>query len=293
MTAVDTLIFTSRLPLANEDLCHVADLKVSLGGKGMVTALALFSLGCKVSVFTLVGEQAIYQDEVRKLLPRGFDTSNICPWLKRNNRTWIAISSSQEVYTFVDLGPVNEVPHNLVKSRVEDFVGNVDVLYISTECPSVLYKAIEIVKNLGCTVVSNLNAALITDPSDSGNSLLKSLIAVSHTIIMNEAESLEVLSRLGIADWSHISSGLLREVLVTHADKGGILSCYPFTEWETYDSWSAAQVRCAVGAGDTFNGAYVKARFIDGASLKKSCEYAAKIAAQKVEIASSALLAQG
>jgi sugar/nucleoside kinase (ribokinase family) len=256
----------------------------------MVTALTLYYLGCEVTTLTLVGESPSHYVEVYALLPQGFDTTFIRPWLQRNNRTWIAVSEEQNIYTFVDPSPMADVPIALVGEVVSEFVSSLDILYLSTEHLPVIQAALHAVQSLPCKVVTNVNAPLISDPLDAAAETLKETIKLSHTIVMNESESTQALSKLGIERWLDVDSDNLCEIVVTRGGKGGYFTSHPFETWEAYQPAKATPVNCVVGAGDTFNGAFIKSRFVDLSSIGVSCEYAAKVAAKKVELDACSLL---
>jgi sugar/nucleoside kinase (ribokinase family) len=82
---------------------------------------------------------------------------------------------------------------------------------------------------------------------------------------------------------------MLEEVIVTRGDKGGLLSTRPFHFWDKYEASIPEKVKCVVGAGDTFNGAYLKARFVQGLSPESSCNYASQVAGKRVSTELSAL----
>lgn len=284
MTTIDTLLFTDSVPTSDADLGRISDYVTCLGGKGMVTALSVFHLGCDVVTFTLIGEK----NEILNLLPEGFGVDYLQECLFYNNRTWIAVSDNQDVVTFVYPSPVNETRVAYLLDTVSSFIDMVDLLYISTEYLPVLKQAIKTASQARIPIVSNINTPLILDPADHGGKVLQPLLEVSHTIIMNEVEAVQTLTKLNITSWSNVHSPNLREIVITKADKGGMMALKPFTVWERYESKTPFGVKCVVGAGDTFNGAYIKARFVDGLPLTESCEYASEIAGQKVSLKSSA-----
>lgn len=281
MTTVDTLLFTQRLPVASDALCRLTSRKVCLGGKGTITALTLLSLGCDVSSFSLTGQNEDYEEVIRRL-PSEADKTFLFPWLLRNNRTWIVISEEQQVYTFVDPSPMIEVRTEQVADALTAFLSNVQLVYITAEHVSVLRLAIDALQATAPTVISNLSTALIGDPLDSDGQLLRDLVDRSHTLVMNEIEAPEALRRLGASEWTGIRSTCLREVIVTKGNRGGAFSHYPFVVWGRYEAAKIDVTKCAVGAGDAFSAAYIKARFVEGLDISRSCTYAAGIAALRV-----------
>jgi sugar/nucleoside kinase (ribokinase family) len=282
MTTVDTVMLTDSLTTKHDSVCRVNNRSVSLGGKGMLTAKALTALGSESLLFTLIGKSSTCRREFSSLTPPGFDPELSLPLLERNNRTWIAVSPSQRVLTFVDAAPPLRYLASRATAALPGFISRANILYLSTEQVVVLRKACEIIEGIDTPVVSNLNTPLIQDPADAEGQTLRSIARVSSVIIMNKAEAQRVLDKLGLPDWYCLGKGRVREIIVTNGRKGGIFSTYPFQTWTQFE---AVRVRpkCVVGAGDVFNAAFIKARLIERASLAKSCGFAAHTAAKWVE----------
>jgi sugar/nucleoside kinase (ribokinase family) len=285
MTTLDTLMFTDRLPVENEDLGRVQGVYECLGGKGMVTALSVFSQGCATSFFTLVG----LKSEIMTLLPNGFDSDYLLEVLKANNRTWIPISSDRRTSLFVYSSPLRQDARSRVLNSLPAFLDGIDVLYLSTEYMFVIREAARIALERELPVVMNLNSALMSDAECSGKDVRDLLVPSSSTLILNEHESDQAMSRLDLRTWSAVSSPRLQEVVITKGASGGVVASKPFEEWNTYQAQSQGVPICPVGAGDTFNGGYIKARFVEGKSPLNSCTDAARLAGQKLTVPSSSL----
>lgn len=284
MTTVDTLLFTDRIPSENEDLGRLQQVYQCLGGKGMVTALTLFALGCDVSLLTLIGNK----QEIEGFLPRYFEAGYLLRALVGNNRTWIPISMAQGSVLFVFSSPLIQDAHSKVIRNIRSFLENVEILYLSTEYMFVIREATTKASKLNLPLVTNLNAALLSDPECSDPDVVD-LVSVSHTLIMNERESKLALSKLGFNTWSEISVPNLQEIVITRGAHGGTVGLRPFEDWQVYSAHSVSPIVCDVGAGDTFNGGYLRARFVDGKSPYESCTYAAQVAGQKLTLYSSSL----
>lgn len=287
MTTLDTLLFTESIPNVTEGLGRVSESILSLGGKGMVTSLAIHCLGCNVAIFTLVGDKL----EVLKLLPHSFSIDYFQECLYYNNKTWIAMSKKQEVVTYVCPSNIREKQTRTLLQNVSEFVEKVGLLYISTEYIPVIRRAVEVASHLRTPVVTNPNLPLLTDPDDKTGDVFRLLINKSHTVLLNEVESEAALFKLGKKTWADVLSDNLQEVIITKGEKGGVFSQKPFTTWQSYDAEQPSSIECVVGAGDTFNGAYIKYRFVDGLSQKESCTYAARVASKKISTKSSHLIA--
>ncbi len=291
MTTLDTLQYVESLPRKAEDLFRVDSFVSCLGGKGMVPALAAFSLGCEVVLFTLIARPPELRGEILGLLPSGFGRQYIKPWLATNHRTWIAISASkQETQTLVYSSPLSHIDPSVFKRTVRRFLGEVDVLYLSTEHGILVRTTLDLVREHHLPLISNINQALLTDPLDPTGALARSLMMSSSVVFVNQYEADLALSKLKSSNWTKLGGENLREIVITAGERGGRVSTFPFRKWLRYKAVKPKQVLCVVGAGDTFNGAYLKARFVDRREPLASCLYAAKIAAKKLELRSSSLL---
>jgi len=289
MTTIDTLLFTDVLPQSHEGLSRVQSARTCIGGKGMVTALSAFMLGCDVSLLTMVGDR----EEVTSLLPADFSGKYFLETLQSNNRTWIPVSNDQSTVTFIYSSPLRDFDRAEVFSTVGEFVGSIEVLYISTEHTFLIKEAALAASRLSVPLVSNLNTPLICDLEDLAGAMPKLLVDVSHTIIMNEAESEQALAKLNLRGWTEVTSPCLQEIIITQASRGGVFAVRPFTKWVRYEAQPVKETVCTVGAGDTFNGAYLKSRFIEKSSILGSCENAARAAGMKVCLPSSSLCIEG
>ena len=104
-----------------------------------------------------------------------------------------------------------------------------------------------------------------------------------------DAEAKVVQSILGIKTWQQLT-GILREIVITRGRKGGQYIDLANDTSGAYRAIPPAAILCSVGAGDTFAGAFLKARFIDGLNLAESCRYSATIASQKLATEASSLM---
>lgn len=287
MTTLDNLLLVRDIPKAHDSLEHVSIYKYCLGGKGMITALTLFHLGCDVSTYSLVGTDTVVKD----YLPSKFNKDFLCPYLSEDNKTWILVSTQQEVVTLVKPSPLVEGPlKEEAFKKLNRFMSNIDILYISTEYIPLIRKAIELAKKREVLIVSNLNTPFLFDPEVSnGKTFFSSIVEASHTVILNRLEERQLFTKTRFSNWTGVSSQQLEEVIVTNAEEGGAFSSSPFNQWFSYEPVVPDIVLCSVGAGDTFNGAFLYARFIKKLSLQESCDFAADLAAKKLATFASSI----
>jgi sugar/nucleoside kinase (ribokinase family) len=286
MTTLDTLLFVDRPPTA-EEVSRVGDNVVSLGGKGMVTALSLFYLGCTPRLLSLIGERS----ELESYLPAGFDGSFLQECLAQMQRTWIAITEDQQVYTFVRPSQPSLSAAVVPDNVVSNFLLGLDVLYVSAEYLPLVQTVVTTAAKRQIPIVTNLSWAFLADPDPGSVVLLDLLLNASHTLLVNETEALELMKRSGFKDWSEMEHSSLQQIVITSGAEGGRYSSRPFDRWERYSAGNPEHTRCVVGAGDTFNGAYLKARFVDRRGIADACRVAADVAALKVGRRGSALSA--
>ena len=168
-------------------------------------------------------------------------------------------------------------------------VQNCDVLYITTERISLIEAALRETEGRDIFLVVNLNELLLNilafDPV-----LLRRTAARANVLLMNDAESTKALKMLGRGSWSRAWATSLAELVITAGTSGGRVSTAPFAVWHPYSALPTERPACPVGAGDTFNGTYLVARFLEGRSVQDSCLRAAEAASRKVELRRSSLM---
>jgi sugar/nucleoside kinase (ribokinase family) len=287
MTTIDTLLCVNQLPDSHDDIQLLSSGWVCLGGKGMITALTLFELGCNVKLFTLTGERSSRQDELISLIPAAFIMDYVKPWLNKTSRVWLTISNEQKVHTIVEVGRLDRSWHEDMHQSVEGFLQSVDVLYLSCEDPTVIRCVLHAANLRSIPLIANLSLALLITLADGGEDILRTIVQTAHSLLMNESESRALLDLLQCETWFGMSDSGPQEVIITRGSSGGIMATRTNQDWVAFESEPVLHAQCAVGAGDTFNGAFIKARFVDGADLHRSCRYAASVAANKVQVQGS------
>jgi sugar/nucleoside kinase (ribokinase family) len=283
MATVDTLLFTPEFDLRDEQVVPVEETVVCPGGKGLVSAAAMVLAGARVVPFSLVGRDS----SVLGMLGDGLDQRGMLGVLESDSRTWITISEGHRAVTFVARSIPDEAGEIEARARVIAFAEEVDALYITLEHPPLLRSALKAAGARGLKIALNPSMPMIDLLGSEDPELFADLVRASAIVLCNEAESRAAEETLGAPICDRRVSPSLEEVVVTRGRRGGRITFPPFEEWKTFAAIPAEE-RCAVGAGDTFNGAYLAKR-LGGADWRTSCEIGARLAAKKVASRTSAL----
>jgi sugar/nucleoside kinase (ribokinase family) len=151
---------------------------------------------------------------------------------------------------------------------------------VTAEDRDVLNAAAGLLKHSPLPIITNACIPLmqiLADKQDTLTTLLENTAA----LLVNESEWTTLLQLPQIADGALQRLPLLQEVVVTEGELGGRFAQRPFHEWNRY-AGERVTALCTLGAGDTFNGAYIAERWIRAAPLDDACERAAATAARKV-----------
>lgn len=276
MATLDTLLFTQRPAYAHEEVTPVEGVVESPGGKGIVSAAAMRRSGVEAIPFALVGKRS----ELSPLLG-AFDGRYLLPSLDMDNRTWITISEEHRVVTFVARGALAQADEDAALTAVKGFIEEIDALYITVEHAGVLRTALEMALQRDLRIALNPSVPMIDQLGSEDPDLLARLVSNSSIILCNEWEAPRVLRALGEGSWGELGASSLREVVITGGASGGNFSLAPFESWEHFDATPVSHPRSVVGAGDTFNGAYLASR-LTGGTPAESCRSGADLAAVKV-----------
>ncbi len=276
MATLDTLLFTPKVAFADETVTPVEEAVLSTGGKGMVTAIAMAESGADVVPLALLGRDS----RLAELLPAGIEDRYLLPRLTADNRTWITVSEGHKVVTFISRGTLEGASQ--IAAAVESFVSELDALYLTIEEVAVLRAALDATAGLDIPIAINASLPLLDALGDEHVALLAELVGRSRIILCNDWEAPHLLRTLGVGGWSDLDSGILEEVVVTAGPAGGQYALPPFREWERFEATPVSDLRCVVGAGDTFSGGYLTARLVAGATPAESCRRGADLAALKV-----------
>jgi len=283
MATLDTLLFVPDQELVHDTVLPVDVAVRCPGGKGMVTAAAVLEQGGEVVPFSLLGEDS----ELAELLSDGLGRVYQLQLLPNDSRTWISVSHAQKVVTFVSRADLPPRQERVALEAVTTMVEEVDVLYLTVEDPKILAAALKAARASDIPVALNASVPLLGLLHSAHRPLLADLIARSSLIFCNHMEDRRVLRALGINRWSDAPEPDKREVVVTEGPAGGRVSTAASDDWIRFESSPAESVRCVVGAGDTFNGAYITARWAIGSPPAESCRRGAELAARKVALRGS------
>ncbi len=281
MATQDTLLFTGEASFEEESVTHVDAVVPSTGGKGLVAAIAMRYARADVMPFALVGRDS---DLARSFTGR-VDTSNLLPVLDQDNRTWITIAEGHRMITMVKLGKVVDKAGAI--AQVGDFARSVDLLYITAEDPALIEVAFGVAAERRVPIALNPSLPMLKLLAGAAPDLLSKMVDSAVVVLCNDWEAPLLLKALGVGDWAEL--GGHAEVIVTSGGAGGRYASPPYSSWRTFEAKPVERVRCVVGAGDTFAGAYLKARFVDGEGISASCDRGAELAALKVAYKGSAL----
>jgi len=281
MATLDTLLFTSGTRPAQEAIVRVDEAIACVGGKGIVTAIAIRQAGVEVRPFSIVGNTST----LTGMLPGDVEQRYLLPLLDRDHKTWIAISGEQEVVTFVDRGGLDRAGEETALAALDEFLADLDALYVTAEDPSLLRRTLDLLP-VEVKMALNPTMPLLEDMRREPD-LLADLVRRANMVLCNDWEAPGFLGLAGAQDWRDLDAPVLDEVVVTGGEAGGVFSDAAFGDWQRFEA-VPAEARCVVGAGDTFNGAYLTAR-MSGASQRESCGRAAEMAAVKVSHKSSTL----
>jgi sugar/nucleoside kinase (ribokinase family) len=277
MATLDTLLFTREAAFQDKAVTAVEEAVVTPGGKGIVAAAAMQRAGAEVLPFSLMGRES----ELAELLPEEISSRFQLPLLDADSRTWITVSEAQEVVTFVSRGRL-EGDARGAAAAVHDFVAEVDALYLTLEHPTILRAALDEASRRRIPIALNTTLPLINTLLEEDDDLLVQLVASSEVILCNEIEEPLLLQALNVGTWRQVQAPPLREVVITTGAAGGRFGPAPFDQWDHFPATPVKEPLCVVGAGDTFNGAYLVARWVGGASPSESCRRGAALAALKV-----------
>ena len=275
MTTVDTILIAEQMSSGADTVDLIARVIRGSGGKGLIAAAALAACDVDVQLLSLVSS-----DYAPPVHPR-LDLLHLMPLRQRMVSTWIVIDAAHSVsHTYVDLGETGRSDRALTETAVRSFIEGVGVLYVTAETGGLLKHAARTLKLIARPAIVNLCTPLLQILSDYPGTLLD-LISSTSAVIANETEWRMFQRALDETSTSWRSFPGLKDVIVTAGARGGRFTEAPFDTWDTYDAVPCVP-RCVVGAGDTFNGAYVAARWVNGSSLAEACRSAATIASRKV-----------
>jgi len=285
MSSIDTALFVpADLTHEAESVHMVDDVAVSLGGKGLIAAIAMSHEGVNIAPLALVG----HNSRIPPSIPDAISTDWLVPAQTDDSQIWLTIGDSHRVAAFVATG------HCSLSDAELDALGakyaqSVDALYLSFEAVPLLRGAFTAAISREIPVAVNLSRPLIDTLVARDRGLLHELVAEADLILCNADESTRVLHALTVPTWSDVV-GRNTSLVITEGDAGGMVHTPSDSEWKRYKPVKASMVKSVVGAGDTFNGALLAAHWTQGLSIIESCKPAAALASVCLGLPSSSIL---
>jgi hypothetical protein len=281
--SLDTTFLVSSASYDHESVMIVNEVVVSVGGKGLVTAIGMLDQGVDVEPLSLVGEKS----QIPGMLPVRLGRAWLVPALDLDTQIWLSVSATHEVATWVSFGSSSRPEQELAEIGVE-YARNSDALYLSVEETPLLHGALLAARSDATPLAVNLSRPLIDRLARDDLALFARLIDSATILLCSADESVRALSALSAGDWRDVARQDA-EIVVTCGSDGGEFLPAESRNWERYEAVAPTTVRSVVGAGDTFNGAFLAARWGRGQSLSESCDVAAAAAARCVSEAGSCL----
>jgi sugar/nucleoside kinase (ribokinase family) len=283
MGSIDTALFVADPSYEHDAVMIVDDVVVSLGGKGLIAAVAMLHEGADVAPLALIGRDSA----VAELIPGDLKDT----WLHRgqieDSRIWLTISGTDHVTAWVSIGR-RSVSDAELRELATAYTQSVDALYLSFETLPLLRFAFQAAEHRDMEIAVNLSRPLIDTLLRDEPTLLPNLVSRAHFILCNADESARVLRALAAPDWGALV-GRQTSVVVTEGASGGIFAPAPLRDWRRYPAVAPTVVRSVVGAGDTFNGALLAAVWTHGLALPQACERAAALASVCTSLTSSSI----
>ncbi len=284
MATYDTILLKQRISAEAESVNVLDHYFETVGGKGLIAATALRYCSAQPVMLSMVAPESAISRTCATWLP----SARLLPVLDHDHRTWITVNEKQETVTYVGLGKVWREVLGKYTDIVISVLGSSDMVYLSTEDIWLIGTVLRHIADNKLPLVTNLCHPLMQTLESS--QAIRGVVSRSTVLLMNERESNHALRTLDARNWASVVAPTLREVIITRGSEGGVYSERPFDSWFSYRPVRPTQVKCIVGAGDTFNGAYVAQRFGNGYSMPRSCQGAAELVALKIAQESTSLV---
>lgn len=269
--------------LVDDGVSRVSHVEDVLGGKGMVCARAMLHQGAQV--LPLFGLDT--QNILASMWPEGMSQDTCDAAQDAAHEAWIVVRDARGLHTFISLASVSKR-----SPKLDPFLAAIDYLYISYEDVSILKRLLADLGRPGCrpsVLALNATAPLILELTEKWPEGLLKLLEHATVVLLNEGEERLLFEALGANSWNQVVGPDDREVVVTQGAAGGRWLAPGSGDWRRFNANVVAMPVCLVGAGDTFNGAYLVARWLDAKDIGESCAEAATLAALKIRTRSSSL----
>jgi len=277
-TTLDVHLRVDKIAGTPESVSYVRQVTRGPGGKGWITASTVARLGHRVELRSLVGRNSRIVPQLAPSLASG-----MVPCLDHDHEIWIVVDDQHRRVTYTSFGNGDPTALDLTVEELASSPLSAPAVYLAAEHPRLVDAARRAAQRAGSTIVVNLSTAMtgLFRRYDAG--LLPPLLESAHILLFNQHEAHAVLRSLDVASWADIPGNNLREVVVTEGADGGRYAQAPFAEWSSFPAIPPRVVRSDIGAGDTFNGAYLASHVIDGEPPDVACRAAAALASRCVE----------
>jgi sugar/nucleoside kinase (ribokinase family) len=272
---------------SHESVNHVSGVVRAIGGKGWITASTIAWLGSSPTLFALVGEDSRIAPTLSTSV-----RSELQQCLDHDHEIWTVLGGERHRVMYSWFGKASPYRLDAALARLDNVHIQSAVVYIAAEHPAVVATALARARRERRTLVVNLSGALVKLILPDDASLFTELARSADVLLLNEFESELALRLLGIRSWSELTDSAVREIIVTNGSKGGRYAMRPFRDWAHYDAVPARHMASEIGAGDTFNGAFLVARYVRGETVGDACDFAAGIATACVESPRPSLLGE-
>jgi sugar/nucleoside kinase (ribokinase family) len=286
MCSIDTALFVTNPSTDDQSVHLVDDVTVSLGGKGLIAAVAMSHEGVDIAPLALVGRNSRIAASISDT--DTISTNWLIPAQAEDSQIWLTIGDAHRVAAFVATGR-GSLSDAELDALGHEYAASVDALYLSFEVLPLLRGAFTSATRHRKPVAVNLSRPLIDSLVAKDRNFFRSLVTKANLILCNADESKRALRALTAQGWADVASPNT-SLIITEGDAGGSVYTPSDSEWKRYKPVKASIVKSVVGAGDTFNGALLAAHWAKGLPIIESCEPAATLASMCLGLPSSSIL---
>jgi sugar/nucleoside kinase (ribokinase family) len=284
MSTIDTALFVADSSHEPESVQIVDEFSVSLGGKGLITAIAMSHEGVDVAPLALVGRTS----RITEHLSGQLCTDWLVPAQAQDSQIWLTIGERHRVAAFVAVGECL-ITNSDLEELGSKYAASVDALYLSFDVLPLLRGALTRATRQQIPVAVNLSRPLLDRLVADDRGLLNQLVTGASLILCNDDESKRILQAFNTKTWADVA-GTGTSLVITEGDAGGLVRASSDVEWRRYEPVRTSTIKSVVGAGDTFNGALLAAHWGRSLSLIDSCKPAAVLASACLGVPSSSIL---
>jgi sugar/nucleoside kinase (ribokinase family) len=201
---------------------------------------------------------------------------DLVPVLDYDSKVWVHIADNGATMTYVRPGEV--LSDYAASQLLEAQLASSDIAYLTADRREVLFPAWSIVHARGLRYVLNPCEPLLNLITDADERIaLRQVVQGASVLVMNQHEEKHLLTVLGASRWSDVlDTAHTVEVIVTSGVSGGRQSQENGIDWVPFRVLSPLAGAISVGAGDTFSGAYVAARYALGEPAAESIDIATR-----------------